>query len=162
MWKKYPGFDYIEVNEDGRIRRTRKRINQENRTYLLKPTLNPAGYYYIRWKINCKLYQRFIHRMLLETFVGPCPKGQITRHLDNNPGNNDLKNICWGTDRENWEDSVKSGTNKAGRVKLDLFDVKQIRSLLYLGWRIVDIAKRYRVSDTAIRDIKTGRTWVGF
>src|SRR4051794_38431819 len=53
---------------------------------------------------------RFIHRLVLEAFVGPCPDGLECRHLDGDPGNNLLSNLKWGTRLENFQDSVKHGT----------------------------------------------------
>lgn len=53
---------------------------------------------------------RFVHRLVLEAFVGPCPEGQQCRHLDGNPLNNQLSNLAWGTPRENHADSVRHGT----------------------------------------------------
>jgi hypothetical protein len=44
---------------------------------------------------------RLVHQLVLETFVGPCPENQETRHLDGIPANNRLENLCWGTSQEN-------------------------------------------------------------
>lgn len=52
----------------------------------------------------------YVHRLVLEAFVGPCPEGMECRHLDGNPGNNRLDNLAWGTRKENYEDSVEHGT----------------------------------------------------
>lgn len=54
--------------------------------------------------------QRFVHRLVLEAFVGPCPNGMECRHLDGDPSNNALDNLCWGTRLENHRDSVRHGT----------------------------------------------------
>ena len=53
---------------------------------------------------------RFVHRLILEAFVGPCPEGMECRHLDGDPGNNRLENLAWGTPEENHADSVRHGT----------------------------------------------------
>ncbi len=58
-----------------------------------------------------KRYQTFrVHRLILETFVGPCPEGMECRHLDGNPANNCLNNIAWGTREQNIEDNRKNGS----------------------------------------------------
>jgi hypothetical protein len=54
--------------------------------------------------------QRYIHRLVLEAFVGPCPDGMECRHLDGNPGNNRLDNLAWGTRAENQADSIRHET----------------------------------------------------
>lgn len=50
---------------------------------------------------------RFVHRLVLEAFVGPCPPGMQCRHLDGNSLNNRLSNLCWGTPKENLDDAVR-------------------------------------------------------
>jgi hypothetical protein len=54
--------------------------------------------------------RRLVHRLVLEAFVGPCPEGMLTRHLDGDPANNHLDNLRWGTPAENFADSVRHGT----------------------------------------------------
>ena len=47
-----------------------------------------------------------VHRIVLETFVGPCPEGMECCHTDNNKQNNSLANLRWDTHRNN---QVKDG-----------------------------------------------------
>jgi hypothetical protein len=51
------------------------------------------------------------HRLMAENFI---PKGDpsynVVRHLDGDPAYNDPHNLAWGTQKENWEDSVQHGT----------------------------------------------------
>lgn len=57
---------------------------------------------------------RMVHRLILETFVGPRPQGMECRHLDGNPANNHLTNLCWGTRDENFADRVRLGESSKG------------------------------------------------
>jgi hypothetical protein len=54
-----------------------------------------------------KKKQLMVHHLVLRAFVGPCPAGMQTRHLDGNPANNRLDNLCWGTPKENAEDCAR-------------------------------------------------------
>jgi len=63
---------------------------------------------YIR--VNLGGQKKLVHRFVLETFVGPCPEGMEARHLDGNPANNRLSNLCWSTHKENVRDQYKHGT----------------------------------------------------
>lgn len=67
------------------------------------------------WKAS-KGHMRRVHQLVLETFVGPRPKGMECRHLDGNKHNNHLKNLKWGTRSENQHDAVKHGTHSNGRL----------------------------------------------
>jgi len=42
-----------------------------------------------------------------EAFIGPYPPGQETRHLDGDPLNNSVGNLCYGTRAENMQDRVR-------------------------------------------------------
>jgi hypothetical protein len=51
---------------------------------------------------------RLLHRLVVETFIGPPPSKAHTdvRHLDGNKQNNKLSNLAWGTRSENMQDVV--------------------------------------------------------
>lgn len=61
-------------------------------------------------------YTRKLHRLLAEAFV-PNPNGYpIVRHLDDNPDNNDISNLAWGTVQDNANDRVLNGRVHTRRV----------------------------------------------
>ena len=71
---------------------------------LRKPTpINKHGHLAVCWWIDKKLYQRYIHRLVLQAFVGPCPESQEVLHKDDDPTNNHLDNLEYGTHRRNME-----------------------------------------------------------
>lgn len=51
----------------------------------------------------------YVHRLVLEAFTGPCPKGMECLHADDDPTNNHLTNLRWGTHSDNIIASWKSG-----------------------------------------------------
>jgi hypothetical protein len=48
-----------------------------------------------------------LHRLMLETFIGPCPEGMESRHLDDCRVNNSIENLDWGTSKQNTQDAKK-------------------------------------------------------
>lgn len=52
-----------------------------------------------------------VHRLVAEAFIGPCPDGMEVRHLDDDPDNNLLANLAYGTRSENMLDRVANGTH---------------------------------------------------
>ena len=73
----------------------------------LKPTPQSRGHRLVYLgRGDC----RFVHRLVLEAFVGTCPEGMECRHLDGDPGNNRLENLAWGSPKENYADSLQHGT----------------------------------------------------
>lgn len=59
-------------------------------------------------KVNGK--QQYAHRELAKAFISNNFNDPYVRHLDDNPGNNELENLAWGTQYENHLDSKRNGT----------------------------------------------------
>lgn len=51
---------------------------------------------------------RTVHSLVLETFVGPRPPGMEARHVNDDPTDNRLENLCWGTRSENSHDAIRN------------------------------------------------------
>ena len=49
-----------------------------------------------------------LHRVILETFVGPAPEGAVARHLNDVRTDNRLENLAWGTQQENVDDMLRN------------------------------------------------------
>lgn len=52
---------------------------------------------------------RYIHHLVLETFVSPRPEGMEACHGNFNRADNRLSNLRWGTHSENQMDNVRAG-----------------------------------------------------
>lgn len=105
----------------------------------------------------------YLHCLILEAFVGPCPPGMECRHLNGNPADNRLENLAWGTHTENQQDRFAHGTDnrgeRNGRAKLTADDVREIRKLSRQGRSIGDLARQFGVVAGTIDHIITGRNW---
>lgn len=102
VWRPIPGHAPYEVSTLGRVRR---------RARVLKPFANSNGY--LRVSLSAKRARRvaFVHVLVLEAFVGPCPPGMEARHVhDRDPRNCCLWNLAWGTDKQNGSDRVRHGS----------------------------------------------------
>lgn len=56
--------------------------------------------------------KRQVHRMVLEAFVGPRPKGLVCCHWDDVPTNNRLSNLRWDTPAENEKDKARNAARR--------------------------------------------------
>lgn len=90
----------------------------------LRPIERASGHVVFFIQFEGKQYNLSIHRTVLEAFVGPCPEGMECRHLDGNPKNNLLSNLCWGTKSENNYDRSING----GMPLLTDIQVREIRN----------------------------------
>jgi hypothetical protein len=92
----------------------------------------------------------YVHRLVLETFVGPRPPGMEGCHFpDRDPANNRLNNLRWDTRQANVNDMIAHGTHPRGsshgRAKLCEEDIAAIRLAHEAGETIAGIARRYSV-----------------
>jgi len=111
---------------------------------------------------------RYVHQLVLETFVGLRPEGMECRHLDGDPTNNHLENLKWGTRSENQKDAVKHGTHvycdnngeANGQSKLTASDVKRIIWCHFkCGISGYKLAKIYGVSNSNITRLLNQKNW---
>ena len=129
----------------------------------MKTHTDNSGYHHISFYKKGKRTTRLLHRVVLETYRGPCPKGSEALHNDADKSNNGILNLKWGTKQENMEDSKKyfmahGGTNSA-MAKLTPQNVKDIRSLVKQGMSNRKVAKLFDVDHSAISRINTGKTY---
>jgi hypothetical protein len=154
-----------EVSDIGRVRSVDRTITCANRWggettrrkngKILSVCKSNSGYPCVGlWKNN-RGTTREVHRLVLESFIGPCPDGMECRHLNGDPGNNNIKNLCWGTRSENFIDKSVHGNAR----KLKPADVGFIKHWLDGGFSNSEIAKSFGVSTANIWSIRTGRSW---
>jgi hypothetical protein len=161
-WRQVSGYDGYEVSNLGRVRSWRigGRGNHNFRITprILKPGTHPDGYRQLWLSVNGVLTFRYVHHLVLEAFVGACPEGLLTRHLDGDPANNRLDNIVWGTDEENWRDQLRHGRDTRGSknwlAKFTDQQVVDIRRRLSNGERGSDLARELDVAPSTISRIK--------
>lgn len=160
IWRTHPVYTNYEVSDAGRVRRvTGGRGATVGR--ILKPRLRCG---YLRVAIHPFRCQCDVHRLVLETFVGPRPNGEWSRHLNGKRADNRLANLQWGTASENYADSIQHGTAsrgmRNGRRKLEAEEVREIRTLYATG-EISQraLAKRFDVTYPTIQAIVENRSW---
>jgi hypothetical protein len=105
-----------------------------------------------------------LHRLILETFVGPCPEGMEACHYpDPDHTNNHLSNLRWDTKLENAQDCIRLGRRprgeQHGRAKLDAEKVLAIRSLADKGATPLELSREYGVSGMQIKRIVSRLQW---
>jgi hypothetical protein len=106
---------------------------------------------------NAKRRVLYIHRLVMEVFVGECPNGMEVCHNDGDSSNNRLYNLRYDTRNENMIDASK--INRHPAQKLSPEDVIAIRQRLSNGERQKDIAKNYGVGQYAISAINRRATF---
>lgn len=117
------------------------------------------------YNYNNKRFSRYVHQLVLESFVGPCPNKMETCHNDGDPTNNKIINLRWDTCKNNCADRAKHGRTIRGErywnAILNEYQVRIIRQLLI--FKILspkEIAKIFRVSRSCIYHISSQNCWI--
>jgi len=162
MMKKIPHFNNYKITIDGKV------WSIISNKWLKTNPVSKYGHLQVSLMKNKKRFNKATHRLVLETFVGPCPEGMECRHLDGNPSNNRLYNLCWGTRSENCLDAVKHGTSPGQKYrgensyqsKLTEQDVRMIIYMYQTGeFSQREIAAIYNVDPKTVFYIVHKITW---
>lgn len=121
-WLPVPGYPGYEVSDQGSVRSLDREVQSRWGTpKVLKGKVlaqsqvggsGPTGRYHA-----CTLFREgkrrsvTVHVLMLETFVGPRPEAMHGCHRDDDPNNNRLENLYWGTPSENVFDKVRNGNH---------------------------------------------------
>jgi len=105
-WKTIANHPNYEVSNTGLVKRKSHLI--EHKRYgqkllcerMMNASINHDGY--VRVRIAGK--QLFVHRLVLEAFVGDCPDGMVCLHKNGIRTDNRLANLKWGYAKDNIHD----------------------------------------------------------
>lgn len=140
QWKPIEGWPY-EVSNLGQVRRSKRGQRGGPVGYILKPWYDGHGYPTVnlrdggRWAVN-------IHKLVANAFLGPCPEGQETHHIDGNCLNNRSDNLVYVT--------RKSHMRQDHRSKLSEADIASCKKRFAAGEMIKDLAAEYGVHPSSL------------
>ena len=158
-WNPVLGFNGYYASKQGQILSLKRK-----HPYIMKPIKSGDGHLYVFAYEKGKQRKLFVHRAVLLAWCGKPAAGTETRHLDDNPDNNSLENLKWGTRQENVDDKRRNGRlpvgERSGTHKLTEGDVSLIKQMAFHEMMSMrKIAQMLDVSHTTIRAIFTGRRW---
>lgn len=151
-WKSIPRYPVYFASKDGRIARL---VNGKLRIKATTTASKYSGYCRIGlW--DGKDHTEYVHRLILETFIGPCPDKHEALHGDGTRTNNSLSNLRWGTRAENVADAAMHGTDTSGYrnggAKLTKLDVLWLRDLRDTGFSVKECARHFKhISNSTLR-----------
>lgn len=115
IWRPIPKFEELyEISSFGRVRSL---IYRNGNAPIIRPRIMKPGRGRYLFVMLCDFPRRrreYVHRLVLEAFVGLCPVGYEAAHEDGKYHSNVLSNLKWKTKLENEADKVRHGTLAIG------------------------------------------------
>ena len=146
VWHGIKDHPLYEVSNYGNVRNRKT-------SHVLTPMWN--GRAKVRLSTKPRI-DRDVAHLVAEYFIGSRPIGYVIMHLDDNPKNNRVTNLKWGTHRDNSRDMASKG--RGGFQVLSAEVVAEIRARRSSGERGRVLAIEYGVSEQRVCDILKGRT----
>lgn len=162
LWKDIPGYEgKYQASTEGRIRSLSRPLRGRNKygeftRMMAGRVLRPSGqakdpHLYVR--LGHGANGSPVHQLVARTFLGPRPPGEDIRHLNGDPLDNRVENLCYGTRSDNLLDVFRQGWIWR---KLSLKQIGEIKQRLRAGETGEELAREYGVSGTSISRIKRG------
>jgi hypothetical protein len=172
IWKDIPGYEgFYQASNYGNIKSLERNNGRGYRLKekILKPGIDNIGRLHVnllRYGIQ-KSYR--VHRLVLMAFIGRCPDGMECMHLDDNPSNNNLENLRWGTHMENQRMIHDHGRAnppdfRGGKSPLSKLTQDQVYRIRFLKGKVeygywTKLAKAIDISHSTIKNVLSGKTW---
>ena len=172
IWKDIEGYEnFYQVSNHGKVKSLDRTItnklgvNQKLKGKELRRTPNNKGYYTVCLCVKSKLKTFLVSRFVAKAFVSNPKSFKVVDHIDDNPKNNNYKNLRWCTQSFNIQKSHDLGRSPAvcgeahRSAKLNDMKVLTILTLLKNGKTVTELAEEYGVTYSSIAGIKNGLYW---
>jgi len=145
-WGRVKSLARISFNLRHKVSTKGSWVSRPVRERVLRPGCSKGRYPTVSLSKNGILCSRELHRLILETFKGPCPEGMEGCHKDGDKANNRLDNLRWDTRESNFHDNIANGTRlykgkNPSYKKVTIQDYEKLNHLRKMGLSFGTIAK---------------------
>ncbi len=172
-WKPIPEWEGLyEVSDLSRVRSLDRMVTcfggqrlVEGRIMVLKPPNRTSSYFKVGLRRPGERQWFQVHRLVAMAFIGPPPSPELAwvLHRDDNPLNNAIENLYWGTSKDNAADRIRHGTAVHGKrywsTKMTEDGVRSIRRRYAAGESGPKIAADTGIHCSTVYDIINRLTW---
>lgn len=146
-----PGFPGYTANADGVVSSRGRPL----RPYKVGRNM---AYRKVALHRNGVRHERYVHHVILETFVGPRPEGMEACHENDIKTDNRLHNLRWGTRSSNAHDTTRNAKRPTSQQTYSREKVEEVRKLLGEGMQGTEISRRTGMGVCSVSAIKNGKT----
>jgi hypothetical protein len=157
--KSIPGQPDYFADEDGAIWSTKSGRPRRLKAF----TRGRLGHLAVNLCQNGVYRLHSVHRLVAIAFIGEPPNGALVLHGDDDPTNNRIDNLRYGTPAENSAQMTARRRQAFGKRNanaiLDVHQVSNIRRRHSAGESTASLAREFEVSESSVRSAWNGRTW---
>ena len=103
LWRQVRDFPDYYVSDKGRV------WSNISNGFIYGSPMKRSGHIELTLIYNDRRYRALLHRLVAEAFIPNPDNYPIVRHLDDNPANNEVENLAWGTQYDNVQDCIRNG-----------------------------------------------------
>ena len=104
IWKNIVGYETYQISNFGKIKSLSN--DKQRKEKFMKTWYMPNLYESVRLCKNGNRKSFYVHRLVAITFIDNPQNLPLVCHMDNNPQNNNVSNLYWGTYKDNTQQSV--------------------------------------------------------
>lgn len=147
VWEYIPGVPGYMISDRGRV------WSEASQMFLKPKRLDRHGHLGFCFSVNGRRIYRYLHRLMADAFIPNPYDYPVVRHLNDDPSDNTLENLAWGTQRDNWDDSVENGTAQPPRDEWREIGFQKIRIPVLGTYIKTGESRRFRSQTDAAREL---------
>lgn len=172
QWRKIEfGNGLYEVSNKGRVRSWKKmgvHGGKDKEPHLLSIYKHRTGYDMVALRDGADTTKhKRVHRLVAKAFIPNTDNKPHINHKNSIRDDNRVENLEWCTPTENMRHASENGRlnpwcgkgSELGTSKLDEESVSEIKIMLRKGIVAREIAEKFNVSRSTIKEINRGATW---
>ncbi len=152
IWKRIPEYSDYEVSNYGRVKSYKcKKIR------LLRICPHKHGYNIVGvTDDNGRATTKGCHQLVALAFIGPCPRGMIVCHNDDNPSNNIPKNLRYDTHENNIYQAAVREHAAYSEDEITINLARAIKMDILAGMPYLEVAQKHSVTYLPVLKIANG------
>lgn len=172
IWKDIPGYEGLyqasslgNIKSLARIEKRKDGTRNPIRERILKPSINPSGYYFLNVSKNGVRKNSRVHRLVGKAFLPP-DTGLEINHINGIKTDNRIENLEWVTHSENGKHAYRIGIHAKiiGEAhpssKITNAQAEEIRAkYIPFKYTMKMLSREYGIDDSIISGIITGKRY---